>query len=94
MDMVFHRYASPMVIMDKMILTGRFAEFVNEFVKIRNEELEDQTKWEFWLHKVFDQSFNDFLEKTSERKAEIITEDAAKDAVKESWSILQGFVPT
>lgn len=94
MDMVFHRYTSPMVIMDKMILTGRFTEFVNEFVKIRNEELEDQTKWEFWLHRVVDQSFKDFLEKTSEREAEIITEDIAKNTVKESWSILQGFVPS
>ena len=93
MDMMFHRYANPMIIMDKMILTGRFSNFVNEFIKIRNEEMEDQTKWEYWLHKVFDISFADFLEKTKEKAAEVMTNEEAKKTVKESWGILQGFDP-
>lgn len=94
MDMLFHRYASPLVILDKMILTRRFSEFVNQFVTIRNEELEDQTKWEYWLHRVFDLSFSEFLEKAQERKVETtMTKAEAMNTVKESWGIVNGFNP-
>ena len=48
-----------MVMLDKMILTGRFYDFVCEFIQIRNDELVDQTRWEFYLHKVFNMEFSD-----------------------------------
>lgn len=94
--MVFQRYASPMVILDKMILTGRFSEFVQEFVRIRNEELEDQTRWEFWLHKVFDMSFKEFLDKAdrgSESK-ETLSDEVLEATIKESMGIINGFCPS
>lgn len=91
--MLFRRYASPMVFLDKMIQSKRLYEFVCEFVNIHNAELEDQTKWDFWLHKVFDQTFKDFIEGTNNAQSqpERPSEEELKTTVKESMEILNGF---
>ena len=94
--MLFQRYASPMVILDKMILTGRLMDFVCEFIQIHNEELEDQTRWEFYLHKVFNMDFKEFLEQTAGAAGtdEDVTTDALELTVKESMGIITGFCPS
>lgn len=91
--MLFRRYASPMVILDKMIQGKRLHEFVCEFVNIHNSELEDQTKWEFWLHKVFDQTFKEFLEGINSANSQAERPDNAElgTIVKNSMEILNGF---
>lgn len=96
--MLFHRYASPMVILDKMIQTRRFSEFVQEFVKIKNEELEDQTNWELWLHRVYNLSFEDFLAraKTANVSSEKnqMSNEILEATVRNSMGILDGFCPS
>lgn len=94
--MLFQRYASPMVILDKMILTGRLFDFVCEFIQIRNEELEDQTRWEFYLHKVFNMDFKDYLAQTAGTTGtdETMTTDALESTVKESMGIIADFCPS
>lgn len=94
--MLFQRYASPMVILDKMIQAGRLNEFIREFVKIRNQELEDQTRWEFWLHRVFDMTFKEFLSKTeqAEETEEVLPDEVLQATVLESMGIINGFCPS
>ncbi len=90
--MLFKRYASPMTLVDSMIKAHRFSEFVSEFINITNEELEDVTLWELWLHKVFDQGYKDFYDQSKTRKTERIPEQfALKTTVKESAEMLNGF---
>lgn len=91
--MLFRRYASPMVALDMMIRGRRLHEFVCEFVSIHNEELEDSTKWEFWLHKVFDQTFKEFLASTAEaaNRETKPTDEELGATVKTSMEILNGF---
>lgn len=85
-----------MIMLDKMIQTNRFSEFVNEFVKIRNQELEDQTRWEFWLHKVFDMTFKEFLDRTEQatETETILSEEMLQETVLESMGIINGFCPS
>ena len=94
--MLFQRYASPMVILDKMIQARRLTEFIQEFVKIRNRELEDQTRWEFWLHRVFDMTFKEFLSKTEQatETEEVLPDDVLQATVLESMGIINGFCPS
>ena len=94
--MLFQRYASPMIILDRMIQTGRFLEFVCEFIRLRNEELEDQTKWEFYLHKVFDMTYQDYLAQTggTAESGDDMTPDALQSTVKESMGIINSFCPS
>ena len=85
-----------MVILDKMIQARRLNEFIREFVKIKNQELEDQTRWEFWLHRVFDMTFKEFLSKTEQaaETEEVLPDEVLQATVLESMGIIDGFCPS
>lgn len=100
MDRLFKRYSSPMILLDQMIRTGRFEEFVNEFVAINNEETEQQNKeqedkllWEIWLHRIFDKSFAEFKNSLTQEENAAPTPEELKSIAMDSKTILAGFVP-
>lgn len=82
-----------MPLLDGMISTGRFTEFVYSFVKASNEEKEEKTIWECWLYKVHDKSLKEFKEelklKTTESAAP--TQFDIQETVKVSFKMLEGF---
>ena len=82
--------------MDKMILTGRFTEFVCELLKIRNEEMIDQARWDVWLHKIFDMEFSEYLSKLNDGASteEIPQDEVLAETVKNSMGIINGFCPS
>lgn len=90
--MLFKRYASPMVLLDGMIRTHRFSEFVNQFIDITNEEFEDHTLWEVWLNRIADRDWNDFYNLSKSRKSVVLpSESILSTTVKESAEMLNGF---
>lgn len=93
MDLLFKRYANPWDLLDQMILCGRFSEFVSEFIKIKNEETEEDSLWEYFLHHPFIEiSFEEF-----KRRLGIGVDEEQNHnleaTVRESKNILDGFVP-
>lgn len=58
MDLLFRRYASPFALLDQMIRVGA----LGEFVELHNEEAREKATWEFFLHKVFDKSYQEFMD--------------------------------
>lgn len=95
MDLLFKRYASPFSIMEQMLDAGRFEKYIDELIGIRNEEKEEDTLWDMYIHHRFlDMSFNQY-------KAELGINEIQKKPVKadfettikESISILNNFVP-
>lgn len=84
-----------MTLVEGMIRTGRFNHFVNELVKIRNEELDDKTKWEFWLHRVFNMNYGEFIEATTEKSTDdagqVMSQAALEATLKDSMEIANGF---
>lgn len=86
-----------MLLMDKMILTGRFWEFVNEIIGIRNQELEDRFIQEVWLHRIFDMSYSEFVASVGatdpNTAQETMSDDAQVDIIAESRNMLEGFCP-
>lgn len=88
MDCLFSKYGSPFLFIDGIIQTNRFSEFVDEFLSLENEK----KKWEFYLHKVFDKSFDEFEE--SLPKQQDVSDEQLETAIKDSRSILSGFIPT
>ena len=94
MDLLFKRYASPFLFLDGMIQTGRFSEFVSEFVKIHNTESEEQHNWEFFLHKVQEGSYKDFVdEMENDKKVQNLSKKNIESTVQESMNILGNFNP-
>lgn len=56
MDLVYHRYANPVNLLNQIVSSGRLSEFVDFIVKKHEEEV----NWQYYLHKVFDKTFNEF----------------------------------
>ena len=94
MDLLFKRYASPFSFMDGMIETGRFEEFVESFVVTVNKEKEEKTNWEFFLHKVFEQSYEEFVESIKvNNETKNMSVRTIETTVEDSMNILKNFNP-
>ena len=88
MDLLFVRYASPFVLLDGLIMTNSLNSFVDDFFDFVNEE----RNWEFFLHKVYDKSWSDFVNdiEQSENQTPV---DLGATLVK-SKNMLNNFTPT
>lgn len=84
MDRLFKRYADPFLFIDSLIISERFTEFVLELLEIENEEM----MWEFYLHKVYDKSFDEFKESMKP-----VPKEQLETTVQNSKSILNNFNP-
>ncbi len=82
-----------MIILDKMIQARRFTEFVREVMKIRNQEMIDKSRWEYWLHRVFEMSFAEYLANV-EGTEEVLSDEVMEATVKDSMGIINGFCPS
>ena len=88
MDLLFTRYASPFVLLDGLIMTNSLNSFVDDFFDFVNEE----RNWEFFLHKVYDQSWSDFV-KEIEQSGNQKPIDLGATLMK-SKTMLNNFTPT
>lgn len=92
MDLLFSKYASPFLFVDGMIQTGRFSEFVIEFIEIDNEKRQEEQMWQLYLHKVFNKSYNEFKE-SLDGTNEKMSESQLETTVQESKNLLDNFIP-
>ena len=91
MDLLFKRYASPFVLLDNLIANASLSNFIDDLFKFIGEEKQEETTWQFFLHKVFDKSWKEFCE-------EIESVDKAKEidlgaTIKKSYDMLNNFAP-
>ena len=95
MDLLFKRYASPFSFIDGMMQTGRFDEFVVELARTVNEEKEEETTWEFYLHKVTSEmSYKDFVDELeNDKQNQQMTDEEKASTVKMAMDILNNFNP-
>ena len=94
MDALFKRYAHPFLFMDGMIKTGRFCYFVRSFWKALHEEQEEKTLWDFYLHRVFDSSFEDFrTDIMNDMRNRTMSDQTMEATIKQSMNILKNFSP-
>ncbi len=77
------------MLLDQMLQAGRMCEFIVEV----NDITADEKHWDFYLHKVFDKSFADYL-KEAQKPAEPETADMkqVETTVKNSMNILDTFI--
>lgn len=87
MDRLFSKYADPFSFLKGVISMRRLSEFVNEFWDLQNEK----TEWDFYLHKVFNQSFEEW--KASVKGSQPMSEEQLETTISDSKTILFGFVP-
>ncbi len=90
MDLLFKRYADPFSLVDGYIQTSRLCEFIGVFI----EQKIESDRWEYWLHKVWDKTYPEFIEAlhTSQDLQEMSDEDI-ETTIKKSMDILGNFAP-
>lgn len=99
MDLLYHRYASPLALLDMVIGSGQ----LEEFVKTMLEQIDEEKLWELYLHLIIkEQSFDDWkaslaaeAEKENGRDMEksSVSQGEINAAIHKSQVILENFVP-
>jgi hypothetical protein len=92
MDLLSRRYASPFFLLEESIRTGRMVEFIVFMIDEINHDTEEDTLWQIYLHKVFDKTYQEFV---NEAKRKSVPDEPVdfETAIKETVGILDGFVP-
>ncbi len=94
MDLLYQRYASPFSFLDGIIQSGRFYDFVVYFDKTIAKEKEEKTLWEYFLHRVYDKSFEAWKEEMwNDIKNKNMPERTIETTVQNSMNILNNFNP-
>lgn len=95
MDLLAQRYASPFLILDEFVRLKQLHEFIVETLTRIADEKVHSVRWDFWLHRVFDRSFEDYVRLCEEPEAEDKELDCAKigSIISDSKTLLNGFVP-
>ena len=78
MDLLAQRYASPFLILDEFIRIHQLYDFVADILKTIVDEMIHDSRWQFYLHKVYDMTFEEFLrrcEKPQHEGSEMSHED-------------------
>lgn len=94
MDLLAQRYASPYLILDDFIRLRQLHEFiVSILTRIADEKVQD-VRWDFWLHRVYNMTFEDYVRKCEEpEKLNEINYTEIGGILSDSKNLLDGFVP-
>lgn len=96
MDLLARRYASPFPLLDNFIQIQQLHEFTLTILDTIAEEKVQDARWEYYLHKVFDISFEEYVrrcENKAQDKKEMSLEQIG-EVVSESRNILKGYIPS
>lgn len=99
--MLYSRYANPSELMRLYIEQGRFGELVNDIIVSENKrrsdaskEMEEKTLWEYWLHRVYEMSYQDYRNTLNNiNSTDVAPSVDLEKAVAESAQILNNFTP-
>jgi len=96
LDLLAQRYASPFLILDEFIRLHQLHEFTLEIMKTIADEKVHDARWQYWLHKVFnDMSFEEYIRRCeqSQTQEQGMTHKEIGNVINESKKMLEGFVP-
>ena len=84
-----------MMLLEQMLQTGRLAEFIDEIGQIMWQEKADKQRWDFWLHRVFDMTFDEYVQlcEDSMRQNESSEKNDIEATVKHSYEMIENFHP-
>ena len=95
MDLLFKRYASPFLLLDAAIASGRLCEFIENFLETFQTEREEKTQWEFFLHRVYEKSYAEFKEELEiDKNNRTMSRESMEAIVKHSLEMMNNFNPT
>lgn len=87
MDLLFHRYASPFLLLDQVITYDNLSDFVTTIWNANDEEMQ----WQYFLAKIFDKSFAEFKESLVPQQP--VSKQELETTIKESMDMMNTFIP-
>lgn len=91
MDILSQRYGCPFFILDDFIRLNQLHDFVVEITNVINEEKKEQVQWEFYLHKVFDMTYTEYMSKINESEPEEMSKEEMINIIYESKGIIDSY---
>ena len=84
-----------MMLLEQMMQAGRLAEFIDELGQIMWQEKADKQRWDFWLHRVFDMTFDEYVQlcEDSMQQNESSEKNDIEATVKHSYEMMENFHP-
>ena len=87
MDWVFREYSNPFSLLESLIQNNRFNNWIDVFLTSHNQKIQ----WEFWLHKDFEHTWNEFVGEDSQDDGQSMTDEQMISTVQDTYAILNGF---
>lgn len=90
--MVFKRYSNPLSLFDELIENNQFSDFIDTL----NDKYIEEFTYDYWIHKVFDKSFDDFkkeIKLSNDAQVGYMNEEDIKATINKSKDILSNFKP-
>ena len=84
-----------MMLLEQMLQAGRLAEFIDELGQLMWQEKADKQRWDFWLHRVDNMSFEEYVQMCEEslKQKESSEKNDIEATVKHSYEMIENFHP-
>ena len=97
MDLLAQRYANPFLMLDQFIKLQQLHEFSVEILKSIAKERVHKCRWEYFLHKVWDDmSFEEYVEECErqqkEEQIQHMTHEQIGNVINDSKKMLEGYM--
>ena len=92
---MYHRYANPLELLQQMFEIGQLNRFITEVGNIVWQEKADHQQWDFWVHRVFDMEFSEYVQlcENSMQQAETSDNVDLGETIRNSFEMLENFQP-
>ena len=92
---MYHRYANPLELLQQMLEVGQLNQFITEIGQIMWQEKADNQQWDFWVHRVFDMEFSEYVQlcENSMQQAETSDNVDLGETIRNSFEMLENFQP-
>lgn len=94
MDLLAQRYAGPFLMLDEFIKLHQLHNFTMEVLNNIAEEKIHDARWQFYLHKIFDMSFEDYVKLCEQKPEPEMSHEEIGNTINESKMMLEGFIPS
>lgn len=93
MDLLAQRYAGPFLMLDEFIKLHQLHNFTIEVLNNIAEEKIHDARWQFYLHKVYEMTFEEYVKLCEEGHKPEMSHEEIGNTINESKKMLEGFIP-
>lgn len=75
-----------------MLCTGMLSDFVDELIAAYNSETTEEIRWQYYLHRVFDMSFQEFVSECETESGRADDSVNLSETINDSFDMMNNFI--